>query len=92
MSIELEKAAQAAAQRKLNAGIEPRDPVAGGLHFQQRHAAPRLLVVAAVLAVLLLIGLALSYLSTVPPTHIIIIGLGLFWVFGWRIFKRRKAS
>jgi hypothetical protein len=92
MSIEIEKAMRAAPQRKVNAGIPPRDPVSGGLHFQQRQAAPRWLIVAAVLAVLLIVGLALSYLYAVPPSHLLIIGLGLFWIFGWGIRKHRRSN
>ena len=92
MSIELEKAARAAAQRKLNAGLEPRDPVAGGMQFQERQTVPRWLILIAVLAALLLIGLTLSYLYTIPPSHILIIGFALFWVFGWGIRKNRRSN
>jgi hypothetical protein len=88
---ELQKAMRGAANRKLAAGVEPRDHVARGLAFQERPAAPRFLIVAAVLLVLLIAGLMLSYLAKVPPAHILIIALGLFWLFGWRIFKRRKV-
>jgi hypothetical protein len=90
MSInELQNAMRGAANRKIAAGIEPRDQVARGLAFQERPHAPRFLIVAAVLCAFLLVGLALSYLYGVPPSHILIIALGLFWVFGWG-FKRRK--
>jgi hypothetical protein len=89
--MELQKAMRGAANRKLAGGTEPRDEMAHGLAFQERPATPRLLIVAAVLLVLLVIGLAVSYLSNVAPSHILIIAFGLFWLFGWRIFKRSKS-
>jgi hypothetical protein len=88
MNIELEKAMRGAAERKARDGVKPRDPISGGLHFQAPPATPRFLILAAVLMALLLGGLALSYLAHMPPTHILIIALGLWLVFGWGI--RRK--
>ena len=92
MSIELEKAARAAAQRKLNAGLEPRDPVAGGMQFQERQTAPKWLVIVLILAALLTGGLTLSYLYTIPPSHLLIIGFGLFCLFSWGIRKNRRGN
>ena len=87
---ELQKGMRGAANRKLAAGFETRDPVARGLGFQKRPAIPRFLIVVAAFCAFLLVGLALSYLRTVPPAHILIIAIGLFWIFGWRIFRWRK--
>ena len=90
MDIEIEKAMRGAARRKLTAGIEPRDPVRDARRFQEQSPAPRWLIVAAGVLALLVIGLALSYLANVPPAHIVIVALLLFWIFGWRTFRRGK--
>jgi Flp pilus assembly protein TadB len=92
MSIELERAARGAAQRKVAAGVEPRDPIDAGLHFQHRQVTPLRLIVAVVLAALVLVGLVLSYLYTVPPAHILIVALVLCWLVGWGVQKRKKGK
>jgi hypothetical protein len=52
MNIELEKAMRGAAERKARDGVKPRDPISGGLHFQEPPATPRFLILAAVLILL----------------------------------------
>jgi hypothetical protein len=70
---------------------EPRNPVRDALRFEQRPATSRLLIIGAGLCVLLLVGIIVSYLAKIPPAHILIIGLGIFWVFGRQVFRRRKS-
>ena len=62
------------------------------MQFQERQTAPKWLVIVVLLAALLLAGLTLSYLYTIPPSHILIIGFALFWVFGWGIRKNRRSN
>jgi hypothetical protein len=90
MSVELLKAMRGAAKRRLD--TEPRDPVSHGQRFEAQPRAPRLLIAVVVLSALLLIGLIISYLADIPPAHILITALGLFWLFGWRIFRVFKRS
>jgi hypothetical protein len=90
--MELEKAMRGAASRRLAEGIETRDPIIDAQRLSERPAASRLLTIVAVLSALLLAGVTVSYLADIPPAHILIVALGIFWLFGWRIFKWRKRS
>ena len=82
MDTELERAARGAARRKLNEGLEPRDPVRDGLRIQIRDRPPRLLIAFAILCVLGLVGLAVSYIASIPPAHIwiVLMIIGLLWL------------
>ena len=82
MDTELERAARGAAQRKLNDRLEPRDPVRDGLRIQIRDRPPRLLIAFVILYVLSLVGLAVSYIASIPPAHIwiVLMIIGLLWL------------
>lgn len=90
MDTEFERAARGAAQRKLNEGLEARDPVRAGRRFEKRPRGTRILAVIAILCVLAIIGLAMSYVVTIPPAHILIVlmAIGVLWV--WLTPKKRN--
>jgi hypothetical protein len=87
---ELERAARGAAQRKLNDRLEPRDPVRDGLRIQIRDRPPRLLIAFVILYVLSLVGLAVSYIASIPPAHIwiVLMVIGLLWLLA-KDYKRK---
>jgi Flp pilus assembly protein TadB len=88
--IEIERAMRGAANRKLNEGLEQRDSLREGMRFEKPKGAPRILIALFALAALALIGLIVSYLASVPPAHIMIVGLivGFILILGRR--SRRK--
>src|SRR5205807_9161944 len=90
METELEKAIRAAAKRKVEAGVEPRDPVAAGLRFEQRQAFPRNLIALIAACVLVIVLVAVSELVAIPAAHIISIGLLIGVAALWFRGKRRR--
>jgi hypothetical protein len=86
MAIELEKAMRARAQQRVNEGIAPRDPVAGGLRLYEPEPFPRLLVALIILcAVVVVTGLAWE-IAQVPPAHILIVAI----VVGFGVLRLRR--
>ncbi len=73
MAIKLEKAMRVHAQRQVNEGVAPRDPVAAGLQFHEPPPLPRMLVALIILCVVVLVGGLLWELAQVPPAHILIV-------------------
>lgn len=85
MADELEKAMRAHAQRQVNEGLAPRDPVAAGLRLVEPPPFPRMLVALTIVCVAVLVGGLLWELAQVPPAHILIVA----FIIGFVVLRFR---
>jgi hypothetical protein len=89
---ELQRAAAGAASRKLAQGIPPRDPIAAG---QQHSGPPRVatkyLYIIALISGLAVLGLALSLLTNVAPSHLLLFAVVILWGT-WGFWRRGKKG
>jgi hypothetical protein len=87
---ELQRAAAGAARRKVAQGIPPRDPVAAGQQLSGRPRVPtKYLYIIALISGLAVLGLVLSLLANVAPSHVLLIAVVVLWG-GWGIWRRKK--
>jgi hypothetical protein len=89
MALELAKAMRGHAQRQVNAGVTPRDPVAAGLRLNEPEPFPRLLVALVIVCAVVFIAGVLWEIAQVPPAHLLIIAFVIGSVF-FRFRPRRR--
>jgi len=89
MAIELEKAMRAHAQRQVNEGLPPRNPVSAGLQLLEPPPFPRLLVALTIVCGVVFVAGLLWELAQVPPAHILIVAFIIAIVF-FRFRPRRR--
>jgi len=89
MAIKLEKTMRAHAQRKVNEGITPRDPLASGLRLAEPEPFPRILVALTIVCAVVLVAGLTWELAQVPPAHMLIVAFVVGIVF-LRFRPRRR--
>jgi hypothetical protein len=85
MAIKLEKAMRAHAQRQVNEGIAPRNPVSAGLQLVEPPPLPRWLVALTIVCAVVFVGGLLWELAQVPPAHILIVA----FIIGFVVLRFR---